>query len=129
MMETENKPVEKKKGSPLIGCLSLIVIVIAVISIISSLGGDSEPKPEHDEAAAAIRAQYYVQEQLKSPGSAKFAPGGQQMVLHLGDGRYLVEAWVDSQNSFGALIRTEYSCNLKYIGDDKWELEDLEFVK
>ncbi len=44
---------------------------------------------------------------LKSPGSAQFGPVTVEMT---GDGTKLVTGWVDAENGFGALIRTDYYC-------------------
>jgi len=47
---------------------------------------------------------------LKSPSSAKF-PWGLKSSLISGD-KYRVANYVDSQNSFGAMIRTNYVCEV-----------------
>lgn len=65
---------------------------------------------------------------LKSPGSAKF-PGlfeSENHIKYLGDRKYKIDSWVDSQNSYGALIRTNYSCIMVEKGGDKWVMEQLE---
>jgi hypothetical protein len=36
-----------------------------------------------------------------------------------------VSSYVDSQNSFGALIRTQYVAKMKYLSGQKWRLVDL----
>ena len=43
----------------------------------------------------------------------------------LGGGRYEVNSYVDSQNSFGATIRTHFKGVIEK--GDKWYLESLEF--
>ena len=68
-------------------------------------------------ALAYIWSQYYVKMHLKSPNSAKFPSQlwtNDVRVSYLGDGRYKVRSYVDSQNSFGAMIRTHYTCELQY---------------
>lgn len=44
---------------------------------------------------------------LKSPGSAQFGPVKVEMT---GNGTKLVTGWVDAENGFGALIRSDFYC-------------------
>jgi hypothetical protein len=37
----------------------------------------------------------------------------------------MVGSYVDAENSFGAMIRTHFVCELTYIGDGNYRLEDL----
>lgn len=66
----------------------------------------------HAEIEAFIAAQDYVKPRLKSPASAKFASKAESTVVNHGEGKYLVRSYVDSQNAFGAMIRTEYFCDI-----------------
>lgn len=67
-------------------------------------------------------AQEAVREQLKSPSSAKFPWGFDQYTFkdygsssdHWGYTRYLVTGYVDSQNSYGAQIRTKWAAEMDY---------------
>lgn len=73
----------------------------------------SEPI-ELSEILAYNYAIMFVKEQLKSPASAKF-PDSRLKKSHttaLGGGKYRINSWVDSQNSFGAMIRTKFSCTI-----------------
>ena len=106
-----------------IGCLVIVIIIFIIGAIFSSCTGE-----EGSKAQASIMAEKFVAESLKSPGSAKFQPPADQNIKYLGEGRYSIRAWVDSQNSFGALVRTHYGCIVKYDGDHRWTLESLEFV-
>lgn len=116
----------QKPKSKLVGCGVLLFIFIALV-VIATNSCESKPKQEHSKAAASVMAEQFVKDKLKSPGSAKFQSFSDQNITDIGDGRYTIAAWVDSQNSFGALIRTKYICTVKYAGDDKWQLENLEF--
>lgn len=75
---------------------------------------------------AGIMCQDFVKNRLRSPGSAKF-PGvmdGEPKVSSLGSGRYSVRSYVDSENGFGALLRSDWSCEIRKVpGGDKWQLE------
>lgn len=78
---------------------------------------------------AWVMAQFYVKACLKSPSTADFGGlwGGdyqnpKTQVRYLGNNEYLVIGWVDSQNSFGATVRTNFSLKLKHKWGDRWDL-------
>jgi hypothetical protein len=103
--------------------LILMVIIIAIID--PSSPTPTTPEPEHDAVTATFWAQEFVKQSLKSPDSAKFPSVSK--AIDLGDGRYFYDAYVDSQNSFGASVRTNFQCWVKYVGPQKWECENLKF--
>ena len=67
-----------------------------------------------------------VENRLKAPRTAKFN-GGAWNVVYLGNNRYRVDGSVDSQNSFGAMIRTTFQAIVRDKEDEHqtWVLEDL----
>lgn len=86
------------------------------------------PKPTPDvgsDIGAALICQEFVSDRLKSPASAEFQRSYESDVSKAGS-MYTVKAYVDSENSFGAMIRTYYTCVVAYQGAEKWRLEDLE---
>jgi len=72
----------------------------------------------------------YIKSLLKSPGTANFGGILEQramnQVTYRGQGEYSVQGWVDSQNSFGAVVRTDFWLVLKYdpTTEEKWSLID-----
>ena len=67
-----------------------------------------------------------VKKILKAPGTAKF-PGLLEKADHikdLGGGRYQINSWVDSQNGFGALLRSRFVCIVK-INPSSYQCEDV----
>jgi hypothetical protein len=80
-----------------------------------------------DKVGAFTMAATFVEKRLKAPGTADYgwqAPS--ECVTDLGEGRYLVKGWVDAQNSFGAKLRTHFTCTVKYEANDKWRCESLD---
>ena len=75
---------------------------------------------ERDQVA--LYAQCVETQVLKSPASAIFPPLD-QMIVTGQDGRYSVSGFVDSQNSYGAMIRSNYSFNIERFGD-AWRCAD-----
>jgi hypothetical protein len=112
-----------------------IFIIFAWICLFY-LGGKSDPPPpkirtaEDTQTMAAIQCQGFVKASLKSPATADF-PWTDYTATPLGDGTYSVRSYVDAQNSFGATIRSDYTCVVKYLGGDdayigNWQLINMQ---
>ena len=89
----------------------------------------AEQKSEHDAITAWVMAQEFVEGRLKTPSKAKFPMYDSKKIHHIGDGRYKIASYVDSQNSFGAKLRSSFSCVVRYEGNDAWVLEWLDMEK
>jgi hypothetical protein len=116
-------PAEEKKNIK-IGCAALIIIFIAVIAGWAFSSNDTGKEPSRLDAYVA--SQQFVEKQLKAPSSAKFPVFDNSMVVPLGNNRFKVAAYVDAQNSFGAIIRTSYTCTVKNTDGDNWQLESID---
>lgn len=81
---------------------------------------------KHSVHGAWAYMQLFVKKDLKSPKSADFPFGGYRHVAYLGNKRYKVVSYVDSQNSFGAMIRTNFKGIITRINNG-WKLEYLDF--
>ena len=93
----------------------LLILGLIAICLNSSGGGPSESDLS---SMASIQCENYVRDGLKSPSTAKF-PFLLSDVEKLENNMYIVRSYVDAQNSFGALIRNNYYCKIKYIGGEK----------
>ncbi|KPM65568.1 hypothetical protein HB13667_11655 [Pseudomonas putida] len=77
---------------------------------------------------AFVMSQNFVKQRLKSPASANFPYVNDSGVDVFADGAcgYSVSAYVDSQNGFGAMIRSSYQAKISYDRKTKlWSLGDL----
>ena len=87
------------------------VLLFLAAGLVLAICTDLPKSPAEKEQAKAYRAddaaQTYIAEHLKSPRSAHF---GKSRIQLMRDGHYVVSSWVDSQNSFGAELRTHYTC-------------------
>ena len=64
-------------------------------------------------------SQSYVENILKSPSTADF-PTLDYKISNLGNYKYKIVSYVDSQNGFGATIRSNFSVTLSYKGSGDW---------
>lgn len=74
----------------------------------------------------------YIKHQLKSPSTAKFQ--GMDYQVSQGDTELMIKSYVDSQNSFGATVRTDWICKAVHTGGSKtnaanWEIEYVSFLQ
>ena len=122
-----------KKG---LGCFStfgiIILIIIGVLYILGSIFKDSSNvKTDYcygQEMLAYRYAEGFVKQDLKAPLTAKFPSLTErsQHVRNSYDCSYKINSWVDSQNSFGATIRTNFSCTIVFEGGYA-KCKDLKF--
>lgn len=74
-----------------------------------------------------------VKSNLKSPGTAKFRKvnedDGEVLITNYTEpDQWDVNSTVDSQNSFGATVRTRWSCSLRYLGG-QFDFVNFEFIE
>ena len=126
------KELTKKQG----GCDMLLAIILGVIVlwiavfVLSNLGQNSSTTTSSsgDSIGAWVVCEKFVKDRLKSPASAEFPPNYSSYTKNLTDKKYEVSAYVDSQNSFGASLRTKFTCTVEYQPQtDKYKLIDLVF--
>lgn len=81
----------------------------------------------NDSTYAFVMSQNFVRRTLKSPSSAKFPniTSSGVSARNLGGCRHQVDAYVDAQNSFGAMVRSQYSVEMKYNSDNTWSASNL----
>ena len=140
----------KQKTSSAKTLLVIIGVVVLVIIIGSSLSNNDETKDAVEDrretntaraetqkddggsigktVEAWVVAMDFVKRQLVAPSTAKFIGVARSpYVQYLGNDRYLIKAAVDAQNSFGAMIRTEFRLVVRDERDSRstWTLEEI----
>jgi hypothetical protein len=103
------------------GVFLLAAGVIYLFSFLAS--GDRKPDaPDH--SAPITYAQGFVKDFLKSPATASFPWDFREYtVTNLGAGQWRVAGYVDSQNGFGATVRTYWTVEMQDAGAT-WKLAD-----
>lgn len=130
------KPITPKEiGLVCVGVFVLVVVgTVWTLAYMSSVENYVKPDvpaaPVATKLDAGIMSERFVEKKLVSPGTAKFPSWWNDhdkdvQVIDWGDGRFHVMGWVDSQNSFGGLIRTKYLCELHTDDGETWTLDSL----
>lgn len=73
---------------------------------------------------AEVMCEEFVKDKLQSPASAEFSDQAHNDSKY----GYRVTGIVDSENGFGAMLRADYACELKYVGADKWRAKNVEVI-
>ena len=113
--------IEKNFGIKLTGSAYYRTVVISatVISLFIGMNaGDSESKdtynsPGYEVSSAYTTARAFVKKNLKCPSTAEFASILDIEYTMNDDGSVSIISYVDSQNGFGAMVRTNFSCKIK----------------
>lgn len=77
-----------------------------------------------DDTFVLTAAQLEMKKHLKSPGTARF-PARADNIADAGQCEFIVTSYVDSQNSFGGVVRTDYIAHVKIIGESRVDVEIL----
>lgn len=116
------------------GCLSILVTGIFIFWLIGDFGksgtdsnsasASKDLTPKYDKFNAQVDCEAFVKRTLKAPATADFAPHHELQISGSDSGPWNVAGYVDAQNSFGAKIRSLYSCTIHYQ-DNKAYLDNL----
>ena len=134
---------KQKKDNMLIKSIATIVITslscYLLFMVCSSITNETTVKEKKEiivkdwkELDRKVSAYYmcmdWVKDRLKSPASADFQSvyDGRHNKTVRTNQRYKIESYVDSENSFGANIRTNFICITTQVSEGKWELNTLE---
>lgn len=119
---------QEKKGGDLASIAALVVPIVVVVFAWKTLfpadSGAAKKPVCGDESMAFVMSQKFVLRELKAPASAKFPSSA--VVTPVGGCAYSVAAWVDSQNGFGAMVRSDYHVIMESSADGRsWSARSL----
>jgi hypothetical protein len=86
-----------------------VLIIVAVIRNRPTPAQQAASDAQRDGFSAAFVCQSAVRDRLKAPAGAEFQAPRHADITRLTDG-YKIVSFVDASNSFGAKIRTPYTC-------------------
>ena len=146
--EESNEKVERKNinGAILffVCCILISIIVIAVtidlmkddkyvVNDPNKRSSTSSSLSKKDSASSSSKmdawfsATNYVEQSLKAPRTAKFPRYNEEYVTYAGNDIFIISAYVDAQNSFGAMIRNNFRCEVERVNSTNWKLISLSF--
>lgn len=127
-------PPPKRSGRtvkvPGIGVLPLWAVALGVVCLfflIVAVAADTKDDDDGSEADAAYAAHAvcadFTRDRLKSPSTADFPEYDDAgvSITHASTSTWRVRSFVDSENSFGAILRTHFVCEVRRDGDT-WHL-------
>ena len=100
-----------------IGCVVVVVVLCVCFIAAYAFFNNGTSAPDY-KSQADIMCQVHVTNSLKAPSTAKFEYLPDASVEDLGNNTFGMNSYVDAQNSFGAMLRTNYYCKIQYIGAD-----------
>lgn len=135
------------------GCLVAIVIIV-VLGLIGALmgSGDDDDSPsgsggggrssdEPDVAEPDVEelhfgafdvCKQFVTDRLKAPSTAKFRnyfEDDGEVNVSGGPSEFTVISSVDSENGFGAMLRSEFVCTVTHVSGGNWRLVDVTLLE
>ncbi|WP_430648714.1 zinc ribbon domain-containing protein [Bradyrhizobium neotropicale] len=127
--EEGRRKAEHKK----IGCAAAVLVVFGGIALLVLAGPKMTPEDRRalecntkGASGAAIWSRTLITEKLRSPSTASFP--GDEVSAWKGGCVFVVVGSVDSQNGFGAVVRTSYTAEITYSPEaDAWRLTDVKF--
>lgn len=118
---TQPTPQRKSKSK-----LILILVIVAVIAVAFSVNHIRSSQSAKAETTTELRptdtecwtaAQMTVEEYLKAPKTAKYSYYDEDWKIVRTGKRVKISSFVDSQNSFGTMVRSEFTVILTFADD------------
>lgn len=106
------RPPEKKRLGCGGGCLVIVGAIVLIFIVIGIVGAVSSSSSKGDDAQAVTYCEKRVRESLKSPSTANFTYPN----VSGSSPNFVVTGVVDSENSFGGTVRSEYQCKIEFDG-------------
>jgi hypothetical protein len=104
---------------------SLSALAVAIVLVVGPGAGEAWAKGS--KSGAWNVCSQFVKDRLKAPASADFAEYRDEGTSVTKTGKtYTVIGYVDAENSFGANIRTNYVCTVRYQSGRTYRLVDLQ---
>jgi len=118
---------QKIKSQYNMGIFILVLMTFAVPFVFPKPKEDPNAwKTKDNKTMAYTMMQEFVKDNLVSPASAKFEWISEpDCKISRNEHLYLISSWVDSQNSFGAMLRTQFEGAVEQVDEKNWNLRSL----
>lgn len=108
-----------------------VLLLCGALEVFGQLLQSSQPvEDKSDGITACLMANKFVEQRLKAPSTAKFQSCADAVTNHeylsKANDNYRVMSYVDSENSFGAMLRLNYVVVVRYDGNHEWSLVSME---
>lgn len=107
----------------LFGLRAVVALTICAVGFAIALGfGSCSSRsgistPIYDASSAQFACEGFVRDRLKAPAAADFSPFSQMSISGIGAGPWTVRGYVDATNSFGAKLRSNFTCIVQFEGN------------
>jgi len=107
-----------------IGILLAIMAFIGLIAFNSNGSGSAPSSPPQpsiagSEIEAYMACEDFTRQVLRSPSTAEF-PSHRDATITTQGQEWVVQAYVDAENAFGAMVRNEWRCTTRNTNGDTW---------
>lgn len=114
----------------LVAGVSVLMIIIMVMSSSGSFNKSKSIAEEnkavgHDNIGVCVEAQMQLKNYLKSPSTAEFPSCSNFSIQKQENDTFIVSSYVDSQNGFGATIRSNWTMKYHYLGEGQIFIDSL----
>lgn len=122
------------EGRNMVGwTITVIIAATFFYWLFKDSGAPTPPTPpsvSEKKIEAITYCKELVKSRLKAPSTADF-PWSIEAEAAPGEQIFTVNSYVDAQNAFGAMLRSYYTCRLKYTGSggSGWVVDDLTIVQ
>lgn len=117
-------------GGAVFVCVVFFIIFLVFKCSCSQTDEEKVKQSEQNlKSTAYFNAQECVKNLLKSPSTADFPYGSEQFVTQIDEDTYLINSYVDSQNSFGAMLRTQYVCQVTLTSNESYTCDSVQLLE
>lgn len=110
---------EMNTAEKISGIIVLIISALFFMWIFGVFDNSVIKENRRSDSISSICAQKEVSMKLKSPSTAKFSIMNEEILKN--ENQYRVLGYVDSENAFGAMIRTSYACDVEVTDTETFE--------
>ncbi len=127
--EAERLRLIREQGANTTRVIKIVVFVVigSILLYYCNKGSSAENEPRgekcSDSISAQIAAKNFVEKKLKSPSTADWCSFTEFTAVQR-DGLWVVDGCLDSQNGFGALIRSDFTVSMT-CNPENWLLVDI----